>query len=159
MRNTQKDVENSILILAEKYGKRDSFECLIKTQSLPELIKIIVYEMFVNDFNSYFLTNEQDKDAYKLILQYSQELRKNGFVKFNTKYVVDIDRNGVEIKPGDTIIWETIRSGITIYKKGIVSEEVDSFFHLKTRFQNSNGVPDGIISGGVPYCKCTVING
>jgi hypothetical protein len=69
----------------KRLKKRKSYEALVDLHlALPELTKMIIYDLFVSEFNSYFLTNEEDHvyKAYRIIKNYVQELVINGFVEF-----------------------------------------------------------------------------
>lgn len=59
---------------------------------------------------------------------------------------VDTDINGVEVKPGDKVVWHHKKNGVNQYTKGVVSNEMDSFGHLMVEFEGSK-----ILSGSVPY--------
>lgn len=81
----RKDLENAILFFAKLYEKEDNYKALMETyKSLPKLVELIVYEMFLNKFNSYYCSDEEYKN-YGLIYEYSSELSKNGFVSFDSK--------------------------------------------------------------------------
>lgn len=59
---------------------------------------------------------------------------------------VDTDINGIEVKPGDNVVWHHKKNGVNQYTKGVVSNEMDSFGHLMVEFEGSK-----ILSGSVPY--------
>jgi len=77
---TKQDVINAILYFANLYNLK-SYQDLIKSEPLPTIIKMIVYDMFLNEFNSYF-ANGKAYYNYKIILDYSKELHAKGYIEF-----------------------------------------------------------------------------
>jgi hypothetical protein len=59
---------------------------------------------------------------------------------------IDTDVNGVEVKPGDNIVWHHKKNGVNQYTKGVVSNEMDSFGHLMVEFEGLK-----ILQGGIPW--------
>ena len=81
----REELEKAILFFAKLYNKEDNYKALMETyKSFPKLVELIVYDMFLNKFNSYYCSDEEYRN-YKLIYEYSTELSKNGFVSFETK--------------------------------------------------------------------------
>lgn len=82
MNYTKKNLENAILFFAKKFGKEKNYEAILSNdKSITHLVEMIVYEMFLNEFNSYHSTDEEF-EQYKIIIKYAKELRENGFVNF-----------------------------------------------------------------------------
>jgi len=80
MRASKKQVEDAILFLANKFGQEEAYKIFVESNSgLPEIIKLLVYEMFLKKFNPYFSTDEAFEN-YNIILNYATELKENGFV-------------------------------------------------------------------------------
>lgn len=80
MKSSREDVINSAMFFAKQFGLEENYNArMTYTYFLPELIKDIVYELFVNDFNPYF---DEGFENYKILHEYAIELRKNGFVEF-----------------------------------------------------------------------------
>ena len=83
MKATQEQVRESILFIAKMYGKEDNYNAIMETYpGLPKVVEMIVYEMFLNNFNNYYCSNDEYKQ-YKIIHEYVTELNKNGFVEFS----------------------------------------------------------------------------
>lgn len=82
MESTKEELVEAILFFAEKYGLRRNYEFLIMSKiTLPELVKMITYEMFLNRFTPPQLV-EKDHEKYGLILNYAKELNEKGWVDF-----------------------------------------------------------------------------
>lgn len=82
MNYTKQQVINAVLSFAKKFDKEKSYVAIIESgMELPRLIEMIVYEMFIQGFNSYFASDE-DFNNHKIILDYAKELKQNGFVNF-----------------------------------------------------------------------------
>jgi hypothetical protein len=81
-------VTDSIVVIAN-HLKLPSYGNLISSigWTLPELTKMIVYDMYLNSFNYDTASKESDRlrNAYKIVFEYAKELQKNGFVDFNKK--------------------------------------------------------------------------
>lgn len=92
MKSNKKKIQDSILFFANKYKLSENYKALINISTLPEIVKMIIYEMFLNKFNFYNCTDDEYKH-YKLLLEYSEELNKNGCVKFDE----------IEFKIGDEL--------------------------------------------------------
>lgn len=79
---TQEQVRQAILFISKMYGKEDNYKAIMETHpGLPKIVEMIVYEMFINKFNSYYCSNDEYKQ-YKIIHEYATELNKKGFVEF-----------------------------------------------------------------------------
>lgn len=84
MKYSKKDVETAILYFAEKYGKLDAFEYMLRESVLPSIINMIIKEMFLQEF--FPQSSEKDElNMYQIILVYSKELNKIGYVLFDEK--------------------------------------------------------------------------
>ena len=67
MKESRDELINSILYFAKKYDKYDNYLMLIQTYSgISEIVKMIVYEMFLNSFNSYYCDTD-DYSKYSTI--------------------------------------------------------------------------------------------
>ena len=79
---TQEQVREAILFIAKMYGKENNYKAIMEIHpGLPKIVEMIVYEMFINNFNSYYCSNDEYKQ-YKIIHEYATELNKSGFVEF-----------------------------------------------------------------------------
>jgi len=82
MKNTKDDIKNAALFFAKKFGQKNNYELMILGgTTLPKLAEMIVYEMFIQEFNPYMSTDEEF-EQYKLILEYCLELKEKGYVEF-----------------------------------------------------------------------------
>jgi transposase len=82
MKKSKKQVENSILTIAKLFGIEENYNAVLKISSLPEVVKMITYDMFLNRFDSRSCSDEL-YNAWIIIFIYGQELKSNGFVIFN----------------------------------------------------------------------------
>lgn len=82
MKASKEQLENAILFFAKTYGQEKNYKALMSVyQGTPKIVEMIVYEMFLQKFNSYHCTDEQ-YEQYKLIYEYATELKQNGFVTY-----------------------------------------------------------------------------
>lgn len=82
MKASKGQVENAILFFAKKYGQEENYIALIEDyKSIPRIIEMIVYEMFLQKFNSYSCTDDE-YEQYKIIHEYATELKQNGWVVY-----------------------------------------------------------------------------
>jgi hypothetical protein len=82
MNNTKKDIINAVLFFAEKYNQKENYEKLISAiNTPPEIVKNIIYDMFLNGFNPYFASHTE-YEQYRILYDYSKELSTNGYVNF-----------------------------------------------------------------------------
>lgn len=80
MKASKKQVEESILFFAKTFGQERNYKALMSAHiGTSKIIEMIVYEMFLQKFNSYHCTDEQ-YEHYKLIHEYATELKQNGWV-------------------------------------------------------------------------------
>ena len=88
MTESKEEVLDSIVIIANHLNL-PSYSNLISSigWTLPELVKMIVYDMFLKKF-SYDDAARQSNEFFKafaIVECYARELEKNGFVEFNKK--------------------------------------------------------------------------
>lgn len=83
MKASREEVKNAILFFAEKYGQEKNYQALMEVYpATPKIVEMIVYEMFLNNFNPYF-SEDKDYDNYRIIFEYTTELKKVGCVEHN----------------------------------------------------------------------------
>lgn len=83
MKATKKQLENAVLNIANFVDKGSSYEMLLKSEaSMPKIVQMIIYDMFLKQFNSYFVKDNELYKNYRTIYEYSVELEQNGFVKY-----------------------------------------------------------------------------
>jgi hypothetical protein len=71
-----------ILFFAKAYNLENNYISIMDTHpGLPKIVEMIVYEMFIHRFNSYYCGDEE-YEQYKIIHEYVTELREIGWVKF-----------------------------------------------------------------------------
>ena len=83
MKNTKQEVIKAIKYFADQYDLK-GYDLIIKETPLPELIKMIAYDMFIYGFNIYDCSIPSYR-AYTILRIYAIELNKNGFVNFEEK--------------------------------------------------------------------------
>ena len=64
------EIQEAILFFADKYSKKSMFEQLLIESSLPEVVSLIIEQMFLNKFNYYFCSDEEYR-YYKIIYEYA----------------------------------------------------------------------------------------
>lgn len=70
------------MFFAKKFEQEKNYEALmLGGATLPKLSEMIVYDMFIQEFNPYMSTDEEFKQ-YKLILKYCLELKKRVTLNF-----------------------------------------------------------------------------
>jgi len=83
MKARKLDIVNAVLFFAKLYGLENNYENLKNQYTLPEIVQMIVYKMFLMKFSSYGCPDEE-YNQYKIILEYSTELDKNGCISFES---------------------------------------------------------------------------
>jgi hypothetical protein len=84
MKASNEQVVNAILFFAKLYGQEKNYEALIEAyNNMPKIIEMIVYEMFLQKFNSYYCPDKQYKQ-YKIIHEYATELKEKGWVTYES---------------------------------------------------------------------------
>ena len=85
MKASKEQLENSILFFAKLFNQEENYKALMDVYtSTPKIVEMIVYDMFLQKFNSYHCTDDQ-YDQYKLIHEYATELKQNGWVTHEQK--------------------------------------------------------------------------
>ena len=85
MNSTQEQVRTAILFFAKMYDKEDNYKAIMDTYpGLPKIVEMIIYDMFLNKFNSYYCSNDE-YNQYKVIHEYAIELKEKGFVEFKSE--------------------------------------------------------------------------
>ena len=82
MENTKEQLKQSIILVSEHIGAKN-YRTMLETigYTIPELVKNLVYDMFIANFNN----NNCPLSIYhqyKMIQEYAQELNQNGFVEY-----------------------------------------------------------------------------
>ena len=77
-------VKQSVIILAREIGKEASYSSLFDVigHTLPEIVKMISYELFLAKFN-YNECNDNTLSAYDIVHSYANKLALNGYVNFS----------------------------------------------------------------------------
>lgn len=77
-------VKQSVIILAREVGKESPYSALFDSigATLPEIVKMISYELFLARFN-YNACNDNIRKAYDIVHLYASELALNGYVNFS----------------------------------------------------------------------------
>jgi hypothetical protein len=80
---TKEQFLSNILLLAKKVNQEENFKNLMNTYpGLPKIIEMLVYMLFLNDYENYIEKDNNIFNAYNSVKEYSKELNKNGFVIF-----------------------------------------------------------------------------
>jgi hypothetical protein len=77
----QSELINSIKVLSKYVGEEKLFDSLIDELTFPEVIKTLIYHLFLIKFNSYnspvYLFN-----AYQKVFEYITQIESLGFYEF-----------------------------------------------------------------------------
>lgn len=85
MKASKEQLESAILFFAKTFGEEKNYKALMSAyMGTPEIVEMIVYEMFLRKFNPYHCTDEQ-YEKYKIIHEYATELKQNGWVTYEQK--------------------------------------------------------------------------
>lgn len=76
-----KDIARKETSLEERAGR--IYHEIIKISGLPRAVEIIVYDMFINDINDYFVNDDQVYKSIQIIKIYAKTLNEHGMVEFN----------------------------------------------------------------------------
>lgn len=76
----KEQLKEAILFFASKYKKKEIYEEVYKN-GVPEIMRLLAYDMFLNAFNPY-LSDDFTYKQYKIIYDYCKELEENGFFNF-----------------------------------------------------------------------------
>lgn len=80
MKASKAQVETAILFFAKTFGQEQNYKALMSVYAgTPKIVEMIVYEMFLQNINSYCCT-EEEYGYYKIIHEYATELKQNGWV-------------------------------------------------------------------------------
>lgn len=83
MNQLKLDLIEDILYFARKYNLEEVYKTYLSQHlAIPELLKLIVYEMFINKF-SYDYCSDTDYEHYLGILTATQNLQQKGILIFN----------------------------------------------------------------------------
>lgn len=86
--NISKDqLEEAILYFARIYGLEKNYQAILSMRTgLPKVVEMIIQEMFLQELKPSTDTSRcapKTYESYKIILEYSKELREKGYVEFN----------------------------------------------------------------------------
>lgn len=82
MNCSQFEFKQQLLILVEETSSPMSFSYMLGHCTLPEFVKLLVYELFLCDFYIGHDTTLRISEAYRTMQQYATELKIKGFVEF-----------------------------------------------------------------------------
>ena len=82
MKQTIEDFKNDLTIISIHLNLESNYKPLIKTIPLPEMVKMLIYEMFIQGVCDYFATDDKVFRAIQNIKDYCKELKEDGFVAF-----------------------------------------------------------------------------
>jgi hypothetical protein len=82
MKITVEEFKVNLTIISRRLGLETNYKSLIESNSLPEMVKLLIYDMFVQGVNSYFEEDDQVFRSIQNIKEYCNELKTNGFVVF-----------------------------------------------------------------------------
>ena len=86
MKNTQEELYDAILNIAEYLNKRVYFVKQLGKEALTTIVKELVYQLFLNEFELADIEDEANfdlMDDYYMVLNFVREYEKNGTVKYN----------------------------------------------------------------------------
>lgn len=83
MKTTKEEFEKDILILANKINLKKNYQALMECyKGLPRICEMLVYDLFVYNYNNYIQKDDDVFEAYYHLKNYCQELKERGFVEF-----------------------------------------------------------------------------
>ena len=83
MKTTKEEFEKDILILANEINLKKNYEGLMESyKGLPRICEMLVYDLFVNNYNNQNHLSDDCFEAYYHLKNYCQELKEKGFVEF-----------------------------------------------------------------------------
>lgn len=83
MKISKKELENAILIIAKNLGNEPSVSYLLSSQGIYQTSKEIIFELFIQNKQDYFQTDDEFYNSIQLIRKYHNEIKHNGSVTFN----------------------------------------------------------------------------
>jgi len=79
---THTQLKNAVMLFANQFGDGPSYDAIFALRgNLPEIVRRIVYDIFLNDFNPNDCPAEFTQ-AYHLLLAYAKQMNLHGYVKF-----------------------------------------------------------------------------
>lgn len=80
---SQKELKDSIIIVANYIREGKSYEELLKISTLPEICKRIAYDLFIRNISeSNVLKSPEVFTSIVMIRKYGQALQRDGFFEF-----------------------------------------------------------------------------
>jgi len=83
MKASKEQLENAVLFFAKRFGQEENYKAIFSSAycSMPTIVKMIAYDMFLREFNAYHCSDEE-YDKYKIIHKYATELKQKGSVVY-----------------------------------------------------------------------------
>lgn len=85
MKESNKQVQNAVVKLSSLTGNQEFYRDLMEKESLPTIIRMIAYDLFVSEYYHPAETSDEMYSAYRTILEYANELKSNGYVVFSKR--------------------------------------------------------------------------
>ncbi len=83
MKISREQYQNSILLLANEIEMIKTYESILEIiKGFPKISEMIVYDLFVNDYENYIQKDNDVFEAYYHLKDYCKELKEKGFVEF-----------------------------------------------------------------------------
>lgn len=89
MRESQKELENAVIVVGKSLGLEQSTEALLKSAGMYSTVRELIYLMFVKNKQQYFEKDDAVFEAITLIRAYCIEMHTNGEVNFDVPYVYE----------------------------------------------------------------------
>ena len=94
MKQSQDQVKKAILVIGKYLNGEMGEKCYKGIMDspnghLPEMVKIVVYDLFTNKIEQYYVKEDEVFEAITLVREYAIELQKQGFVKFDEPFDSD----------------------------------------------------------------------
>jgi hypothetical protein len=86
MKESKKELEKAILVIAESLNIKESFETLLKNMGIHSTVKELTYVLFAKNNQQYFEHNDNVFNAISLVRKYCQEMDFYGEVNFECSY-------------------------------------------------------------------------
>lgn len=87
MKVSKFELENAILTIAKNLKCEASMNYLLSSQGLYQTSKEVIFELFVQNKQDYFQSDDEFYNAIQMLREYHKEMKQNGSVTFNNSKI------------------------------------------------------------------------